>query len=263
VALGLLWKRRQERSTQTFTYLALLAFLFQLPIALLIWRHLPEMAVVAFPFRFLPLMGAALPLVLLARGTSTALRKPAYILIALLTLIPFLEHARTQLTASTRTPRFAELAERWRAYGYEGMPEFVPPGVTRPSGPLNLPLVTAVDTPPGSNCVVAMAAANAGGFNFSSMSDVPCKVRLGVYFYPYWRATDQNGKSLHRFADADSLLLVDVPAGSHIVHVVFAPRSRTRTIAAGISSVALLLLGLALALVRPARSSEREPAWAA
>jgi hypothetical protein len=235
------WKRTRPfcdaKAARTWSWLALVAFFFQLPIALVLWRYLPQMALVAFPFRFLPVMDAAVPLLLLAEGTRRSLRLPAYVVIAALTLVPLLEHARTQATASTRMPNFTQLEAGWSRSGYEGMPEFVPAGASRPPGPMGLPLAT----PQSSQCGVSDVVSRLDGLDFNAQAGVPCSVALAVYAYPYWRATDETGLLLATSADRNRLLSVALPSGNHHVRVVFAPRSTTRMASCWVSMAVILL----------------------
>jgi hypothetical protein len=229
--------------------LALLAFFFQLPLAFLLWRFLPEMSLVAFPFRFLPLLGVSLPLLLLAPGTRPTLRKPIYTTVALLALIPVAEHIRTQTTASTRTPPFAQLDHRWTTIGYQGMPEFVPPGVNRRSGPLSLPPQVA----DAGHCTLAGLQRKLAELDFSLSSTIGCTVLLPVYFYPYWQAIDQNGVRLATTSGTGSLLQVAAPPGEHRIQVLFGARSLTRRVSQTCSLIALLLIRLAQLQTAPRR----------
>jgi hypothetical protein len=251
------WRRTQPfcdaKAARTWSYLSTVAFFFQLPIALVLWRYLPHMALVAFPFRFLPVMGAAVPLLLLAEGTRRSLRMPAYAVMAALTLVPLLEHARTQATASTRMPGFAELEASWLSRGYEGMPEYVPVGASRPPGPMGLPLAR----PQSSACAVQDAVLRADGLDFNAQAGTQCPVWLAVYAYPYWRATDETGSPLPTSADRNSLLWVAVPPGNHRVSVVFAPLSITRTIS-GWVSLAVFLLAIGWWVRAGSTSSQRQ-----
>ena len=229
-----------ENATRTWRYLAVVAFLFQLPIALVLWRHLPQIGLVAFPFRFLPVMGAAVPLVLLARGSGLVYRRLAYCLVAAMTLVPLLEHARTQATASTRMPRFAELERRWRIQGYEGMPEFVPPGAIRPRGPSEVSTLTVDASGQGSNCSLRAEHVEADEFNFHVTSDVPCQIRVPIYAYPYWHGTVSDGSGLPLGSDVDHTLIVAVSPGAHDVSLAFEPRSKVRTVSRILSVAAWL-----------------------
>jgi len=239
------WKRTQPfcdaSAARMWSYLAMVAFFFQLPIAAVLWHHLPQIGLAQYPFRFQPVMGAAVPLLLLAAGTRVSLRWPAYFVIGAMTLVPLLEHARTQMTASTRMPRFAELERGWTTIGYEGMPEFVPLGVTRPAGPLGMPATTVVDAAAGSSCSVTAATAEADAVRFVALSSAPCSIRVAVYSYPYWNVIDQNGAMLPHTVDSDHMLVVQVPAGEHRVHALFQPRSAIRTISRTVSIAAWLV----------------------
>jgi len=223
-----------ENASRTWRYLAVVAFLFQLPIALVLWRHLPQLWLVAFPFRFLPVMGAAVPLVLLANGSARVYRRLAYCLVAAMTVVPLLEHVRTQVTASTRMPKFSDLEQRWRTGGYEGMPEFVPSGAIRPHGASEVPPLRSE----ASNCRVGPGRVAADQFSFYVTSDVSCWIQVPVFAYPYWHAKAADGSRVALGSSADHLLLVAVTPGEHEVRLTFERLSLVRTVSTAVSLAA-------------------------
>ncbi len=225
-----LWRRGgADDAARTWGYLASVSLFFQLPLAIPLWRYLPELKAAEFPFRFLPLLGVALPLALLAQGTPRRLRRPVYVAVGLMTLLPFFEHAKLQMTPSTRVPRFSSLVSGWESKGYEGLAEYWPVGVsTRASQPGRAP---EVDTDKvATNCAI------------------DCWVRVGIYGYPYWHASDEgSGLALATKNDADGILMVRVPAGSHRIRLEFSAWRRVRMIGAGISLAGILGMGFGIA----------------
>jgi hypothetical protein len=255
--LASLRKRRQtllrDRPSLLWLSLAAMAFLFQLPIASLAWSYAPQMGLISFPFRFLPLMGAALPLVLLAPATNPHWRKPVYAGVALLSLIPVLEHIRTQVHPDTRLPPIRTLARQWQTNGYGGLPEFTPSGVlSRASSSHPLSTFEPYTATPG--CRIDAPRRSTSNLEFSSSSQTMCRVQLPVFFYPYWRASAQTGALLTTEKAPGGTLLVDVPAGFEQVTAAFVARSRIRTGSAVLSVATLLLLLLVLVAVRPQKS---------
>jgi hypothetical protein len=142
------------------------------------------------------------------------------------------------------TPRFAVLEHRWQTDGYQGMPEFVPAGQTCSLGPLQGSHGTMAVMNSGTSCKLTPDEGSALHF--------ACQVTMPVFYYPYWRATDQAGATLPTSSDAHGLLVVSMPPGAHAVNLSFEPRSRVRTISAAVSLVTLLF-------VVPAMLRFREP----
>jgi hypothetical protein len=222
--------------------LAAVAFLLESPLSIPLWQHAPELRFVQFPLRFLAVLGVAVPLLLLSRGTRHSLRRPAYILTGILSLAPFLGYLSEQAVAANRSPPLPELLARWRSMG---APEYLPAGTLMPVGPANLPAIQAIDRfnplAADSRCRVEPERQDLALRVFRTSSVVPCRIRLTVYFYPFWRAADESGRPLPVLRDPTGFLLIDVPSGNHIVSLVFRPGSSARTGGAVLSLIALLL----------------------
>jgi hypothetical protein len=229
--------------------LAAAAFVLQSPLAIPLWLHAPELRFVQFPLRFLAILGVTIPLLLFSRGTRLSLRRPAYVLTALLTLLPFLGYLSEQAVPVNRSPPLADLVASWRS---RGAPEYLPAGTILPAGPSNLPAASVVDpanpaTPiANSNCHVQAESQRPALRIFHTTSPVPCRIRLNVYFYPLWHATSESGQSLPLVRDSTGLILVDLPPGSHTVTLVFRTASPLRTASALVSLAALLLAAISL-----------------
>ena len=251
-----LWKRSKRfednHAVRSWTYLALVSFFFQLPLSLFLWQHLPELRLVQFPFRFLPLSGAALPLILLAEGTRPALRKQVVALVGLMTFLILGGHSLKQYKISQHSPRLSELESRWGQDGYQGVPEYVPAGTPFMTAAALAPGVVR-NTTPQSGCKVSGETRGYDTRKFMTDSEGICRVRLATLFYPYWFAVDETGKSLPATEGADGLLLVTAPAGKHTVRVEFRPVSAARTAWRAVSLVSALLVapGLAFSLCSP------------
>ena len=231
--------------------LAAASFSLQSPLAIPLWQHAPELRFVQFPLRFLSVLGGALPLLLLSRGTHTSLRRPAYFLLAVLSLMPFVAYLSEQAVASNRTPPLPSLLASWQR---KGAPEYLPAGTLMPVGPADMPAVAALDH---SNPAVGDKACRAEVELQSSnlrivrtVSPSPCRLRLKLYFYPYWKATDELQRAIPVSREGTGLLLLDVPAGSHTVSLAFRPASRMRTGSRLISLAVLILTMAALWLLR-------------
>lgn len=229
--------------------LAATSFLLQSPLAIPLWKHAPELRFVQFPLRFLSVIGVALPLLLLSRGTRTGLRRSAYLLTALLSMTPFLAYLSEQAVASNRSPPLPELLASWQR---KGAPEYLPAGTMMPPGPANFPVISSVDASnplaADSTCQVNLMHQTSELRMFRTLSPHTCRIRLTLYFYPYWHASDESGQPLATLRESTGLLLVDVPGGQHTVSVAFHPESQIRTASMALSLVTLVLVAAALRL---------------
>ena len=238
LAVALLRKRSarlgENPAARTWLYLSLVSIFFQLPLSLWFWTRLPELRAAEFPFRFLPLCGVALPLILFGPATRRTMRKPVYTIVAILTLSPFLQHFRTQLTPSTRLPPIAELVQSWRTGGHEGLAEYWPAGMsTRPT--------LLVANPSGCTVVPAQQP-----LTFEILATAPCDIQLPILDYPYWHASDDSGQPLATHTSRSGHIALAALPGVHTVRLSFQTASKVRTLGAAISIVALILFTFTL-----------------
>ncbi|HEY4046703.1 MAG TPA: hypothetical protein VGM27_07545 [Acidobacteriaceae bacterium] len=223
---------------RTWLELAVAAFAFQLPVSIPLWRHLPELIFAGFPFRFLSVMGAAFPLLLLARGTPRSLRVPAYCLLCVTALFPVLVYATEGVKHPN--PRFSEAIARWQK-GYVEMAEFMPAGTTRPEAP-TVDLASIQVDESGADCKAYIDSASRMPRAFSVDSTEPCRVRLALYYYPYWRALDEAGKRLPLGRTPEGLVTITVPPGRHRIAMKFKASSPLRTATLLVSAASALLV---------------------
>jgi len=243
-------------AAQLWAALATASFLLQSPLAISLWQHAPELRFVQFPLRFLSVIGVALPLLLLSRGTRRPLRRPAYVLTVALSIMPFLGYLSEQAVAANRSPPLLQLLAAWRRVG---APEYLPAGTLMPVGPTGFPVLSSVDAqnPLAADpaCKVEMEHQSANLRVFRTLSAGPCRVRVALYFYPYWRASDEQRHSLAISREPTGLLLIDVPPGAHCVSLAFRAASTTRTASGIVSLIALVLSAAFLSLDRQRLSS--------
>jgi hypothetical protein len=236
--------RKEGPHIRFWVYLALITLFFHLPLSLPLWNFLPEMHAVQFPFRFIPYVGVALPMVLFAKGTPMALRKPIYIVMLLLTLIPIQRYLRGTPITSAGKDSFARLEGEWERNGYFSPPEYGP--VTGKGLGLR-PVDNRPDGPPAEQlCGIPPMPLPTRGVQFSTSSSEPCTVVLNVYFYPYWHALTESGTVLTTAVNQKGLLSVEVPAGKHTVQVFFKPASTARTVSSAASLLTLAFVILCL-----------------
>jgi len=234
--------RREDPHIRFWIYLALIALFFHLPLSLPFWDLLPEMHAVQFPFRFIPYVGVALPMVLFARGTPVVLRKPIYVVMLLLTLIPIQRFLRGTPITLLRKDSFAHLEAEWERKGYFSPPEYSP---LASKGFGLHPVDNRPGPPVGQLCSIAPVPVPTRNVEFTTDSSKPCTAVVDVYFYPYWRAVTESGTFLTTAGNEEGLLSVAVPAGKHTVQALFRPASRTRTLSSALSlfALAFVILG--------------------
>jgi hypothetical protein len=143
-----------------------------------------------------------------------------------------------------RPPAMKAQAADWAQEGFLGIAEQAPVGTHGLYQTVHLPPVIAS---PG--CAAALTRKGPGARTFATESAVPCQLRLGIYYYPWWQASDESGNALAIAKDPDGLMTIAVPAGTHTVHVLFRVHSRVRTWSAALSLAVLLLMVLAFPLV--------------
>jgi hypothetical protein len=247
---------RDDAPARAWAWLAAIAVLFQIPLAYPMWTVLPQLHIVQFPFRFLLLLAPVLPLLLLAPAARRSLRRPVALALGGLNLLPLLIFL--VMLHAVRGSSVAEIAAGWQAHGYVSAPEYVPIGAPIPLSPRDLPPFE-LTARSGGACSAEVGRTSGLTRRFSTAATTAgCTMRLPVFFYPWWRATDESGHTLRTEADPAGLLVVQLPAGTHFVTVGFSPASPTRRLGTGISLAALVLLaGLCVIGCRSAAAAGR------
>ncbi len=237
VAGCLLGRGRAAKQHSRMLYLiAIIAFLFQLPLSAVLWHRLPELRFVQFPFRFLATIGVVLPLVALGTGIRPWLMKTACALTVALAMLPVIFYLRIAPASYSATMDYLAALQ----HGYPGTEEYVPVGTKLPSSPLALMPVGVVGDSRGSQCSVN---ALPGGPRFRLVAvsaGALCRLRFPVYFYPYWEAMDETGAKLITSRDDAGLLIVEVPKGQHTVRVRFHVYSLIRIVSVAASFAVFL-----------------------
>lgn len=241
------WRKRgsRDKAARTWLEIALVSFVFQLPITSVLWRYLPQLRFADFPFRFLAATAVALPLALFAKDTPQTLRKPTYIIVALLALLPYAMFLRARYSPR-QPPSFASMVNGWEENGYRSLwPEFVPAGA-EPYAPINVVPSSPVSPATAPDCATVLRSPAAGRKILDTNASAPCQVRVAMYYYPYWQAVDESGIHLKTGRDHDGLLLVRVPSGKHTIRLVFEAHSFVRRWSLMLSLISLLAVFLAI-----------------
>jgi hypothetical protein len=249
IALAILYARRgwkssvNRQTTRTWVVLAAVSLFFELPLSFGLWKHLPAIRLADFPYRFLAPMGVVLPLMLLAESTPRRWRLSGCVILGLLAILPIWEYG----AAKGGFTNLRVLTPVWQNMGYRGWPEFVPAGAVAPLKPPQVEAVTVADPAKYPACNVSLESEQdditAGGEK-TILIDSPalCKVRVGQFFFPYWRALDDSGIPLPIAQDTDGLLLISVPSGRHTVRLQYKASSPARVASWVASGICLVLV---------------------
>jgi hypothetical protein len=135
-----------------------------------------------------------------------------------------------------------------------GAPEYLPAGALTPAAPTSLLSASSVDLQnplaADPSCTVHSEQESPALRTFQTSSPAFCRIRLTIYFYPYWHASDESGRQLPTLRDTTGFLLINVPPGTHTISLAFRPSSPARTASAIVSLLALLISGVLLPLIR-------------
>jgi hypothetical protein len=227
-----------DREHRMLSELAVVAFLFQVPLATVLWLYLPEIGFVQYPFRFLAVMGTVLPLVVISRGVAHKLRVATCILMAFLSMLPPLFYFRIKAVNFESVQKLAQSL----AHGYPGTREYTPAGAIARRAPTALLALSVANDSQSSQCSLLSLSDGQRLKVISVHAESPCRVRIATYFYPYWQATDESGEILQTSRDDAGLLVVTVPKGRHTVQIRFHPYSPIRILSMVISLVTIVCL---------------------
>ena len=219
-----------------------IALILQLPPSMFLWRHLPELAYVSFPFRFQIFLALAVPLTLFSSAAGWRLRATAWAVYILLAVYPVVAFSRT--LPEHRIPPMAQAVQQW-ANGYPEVPEYLPARV-----PINFDTSIAADAgrlalarkTSGCNAAPVLDSPDRSAWRLSTTAG--CELTVGTFCYPYWRAHLEDGANIPLRCTALSLIEAEIPAGAHVLTLQFDPTSPVRTLTAFVSvAIFLSLLG--------------------
>lgn len=229
--------------------LSVISFFFQLPLSLFLWEHLPDLRFVEFSFRFLPILGFAVPLMLLKQESSKYFRIASYVFLAVVAVRPFWHYWRAASHDEKGRVHLApfagaKLSNQEQLEGWMGIDEYIPAGASMPASPSSVPEITAVADAIGGHCAAAvMQLRTPDHLFFTTDSDLGCRVRLPLFDFPYWTAVDPHGNALP-VGDDGGLAVVSVPPGDQHIELRFRPTSAYRILGRFISIFASLILAI-------------------
>ena len=223
------------------------------PLSLPLWHHLPQLAFLQFPWRFLSLLA---PVCVLALALACQRLHPVRLLILSLVLpaalVPFAFHHFNQACDADDTPQ-ARFLHFLSTEGDDPTDEYTPAAADNDSLKDNNPPFRLLspdindDSPPPPADHPGPAPLSLV-LNLSS----PSRLVLNLRDYPTWQVTLNGRIDLDRDHRADGLLTLLLPAGHDVI--VLSQHTPPAEIAANILSVAALALTVLLVLRRSSPS---------
>jgi hypothetical protein len=236
-----LWRERSSLLSNTTVRLVALSVFMTVPLSWPIWRLLPVMQQVQFPWRWLALVSAAgsvLTALGLSRLQGRTVTRPTKLLLsgALLVSIAFTLSHSVREAQYLNAHQFAELLTSVR--GTASVNYWIP----KWAKPAPRPMKEAVEV---GDRTVSIARWQPEQRQFSVSPGETTYARVRTFYYPHWRAF-AGDKRLVTSADVDGALLIELPKAETTVDLTFQEPARSGY-SAGLTSFACLLI-LAVAL---------------
>ncbi len=208
------------------------ALLFQVPPSLPLWRTLPQMGFVQFPYRFDGVLGCVLPVMCLLMVRGRGGRRWMYAAWGMFFVFVLGTKVMQQRTGRGGTT-FAGMVQQV-GLGYGGCPEFTTKGMPL-AGNHGAEWIGSLGA-----CVSTVRVWAPERRVFTSAGSEECAYRVGLRFYPDWRLWVDGREDAGIAAAADGLTTVTVPAGTHVVELRYVRPVWMEAVGAGVSGVALL-----------------------
>jgi len=237
VGIALSFRRRREFSQVWWLLVALTAasIFLMLPPSAFLWRHLPELKFLQFPWRWL--LPLSLTFAFFAAAVSGRRQWIWWLTLVCAIFATGATIAGDITWDSEDVPALVEGVHTGR--GYDGIEGFQPREANADELDDELPLVAAVDPESGDvgppeSIQIDTQKWSAEQKIFDAKSDEPATLALKLLNYPAWQVRIDGQSIAPVSAPQTGQLLVPLPAGAHRVEVVFR-RTRDRTVGALIS----------------------------
>ena len=227
---------------------AIACALLMFPITALLWRVLPKMQFMQFPWRWLLCLSMIFS-ILVVRGMRGWWWRSAVCLASILVVVTAWN--RIQPPWWDNAADLREMQDNMAtAAGYEGTDEYTPLGADPAAIDKDARNVT-VDGP--AHAAIRVSRWDAESKIFTAEMSAPDQLALRLFRYPAWR-TEVNGKQVETAAKPDTgQMLVPVEAGTNRVRITFV-RTWDRTAGAWISLLTAILLMIVITLRRKPHS---------
>lgn len=253
LALAAAWRRRwRQQLPQAWWMLALwggISALLMFRFSAVAWNHLPKLAFVQFPWRWLLSLNVACALLLTVAWRRWMVR--AAVVLALLGMVIFASRRILPPWWDTAAD-VAELQDNIATgAGYEGVDEYVP--VT--ADPEQVDHTARRVTYEGAGTdQIHVFEWTADEMTFSVTASVPGKVVLHLFFYPAWQAMVNGRAAAIQARDGTGQIEIPVSAGENNVVLRFT-RTWDRTLGGWISLATFMLFACWIIYERKRRVS--------
>ena len=234
--------------------IAALSVCLMFPASVLLWKLLPKLAFVQFPWRWLGPFGLAFAFFVAAAPTKRLTQAVAWSSIAVLTLALGAAIVGDCWWDSEDIPVISGGIHSGN--GYEGVDEYQPIGSDRyslpgadvpygdPPGPPTPQLQVLADS--GKMVAVPLAQLHVTRWNaeqreFISHAEDDTTVGVRLLKYPAWIATIDGAPAETKASQEDGQLLIDVPPGEHTIALRFT-RTKDRVAGDAISGTFVLIV---------------------
>jgi uncharacterized membrane protein len=261
--------------------LALCGLLISLPISDLLWRYVPGMRFIQFPWRFQPVVALANAILIAASGDGWA-RLGRLARVALAAALTWLVAANLVLTVLVARPQARTFSreEVARLLGPHDAPPLSPEQAERLRDDNDLSFLAYSANqiyfrPRGAELTLYPPADEVGGLKviagrgrvvsqqlaishreFRLESEEPVRLRIETYHYPNWVARLDGRPAQIEAEPGSGLMLIAAPGGGHTLRLDFEARHPAAGWARALSVAAWLsLLGWAIWRVRGRRST--------
>jgi hypothetical protein len=266
-AISAIWTARRPAIRGLWWMLSSLgasSILLMVPPSLFLWRLLPKLWFIQFPWRWLDVLGIGLAFFVAAAAGSFRSRQPFW-LVTLLALAGIFTVARLIVVDTWWDRKDADYIERAMAarHGFDPAEEYAPLGASPWDLPGEPPSDDKGALPPPETPRVEMIATRGGdpvplsaavGVSFQDWSaerraftlsaDAPVSLSLRLLNYPAWRVRIDGNVIQPGYQPITGEMILPIAAGTHSVEIVFR-RTWDRTVGGTISLLALLLIVLA------------------
>jgi len=243
------WAARQWRETKRDLWNVLLGWaiacsVLMFPVAAVLWRLLPKMEFMQFPWRWL-LCLSLIFCVFVTVGLRRWWWRGAVCVLSILVIV--MAWSRVQAPWWDNAADLREMQDNMvTGAGYEGTDEYAPAGADPTTINKDARYVT-VDGP--AHAAIHVYRWDAESRMFTAEMSAPDQLALRLFRYPAWRV-EVNGRVVETAARPDTgQMLVPVEAGVNRVQIRFA-RTWDRSAGGWISLIAAICLGLWIVLAQ-------------
>ena len=250
----------QQRLQRYCLALTAFGFFIALPLSVWLWKLLPGLSYLQFPWRWQPLVALAIGLLLAAFWENVTQPKAFAVWLVLLLLgngfftyfvtrhplLP-LDHAAVlrQFERGDLPPATSEQLRAWQTQEhYDYLAYFGNQPSYRPRGTEQMFYATSqsyggLDFVQGRGEILAQQLANQSR-DFRLRNLEPVRVRLNTYAYPHWVARLDGREQPIQTEPNTSLMMLDLPAGEHALNFTYEVRHPLMRGARWLSAIAWL-----------------------